>query len=151
MTVQREYAGRRTLVTAAIAEKLRKIDGTGSWLRNISGVVHTRLRFPNEINEFPFVSVTATDETRNYLGGGRRDRYLQVIIRVYVQEEDSLVALDKILEDIETALEGNTKLDYIDRQGNPQQILNIELQQIMTDEGALEPMAIAEMVIKVQY
>ena len=56
-------------------------------------------------------------ETREYQGGGYKDRFLNNY-SYYVKETDAVVALDKLLEDVETVVEENGSLAYIDRQGN---------------------------------
>jgi len=147
----RLYSGRRTLIVEAIVAKLKEIDGTGDFVSKLYDQVVGRLVFPDEIQDWPTVCVTAGVERREYQGGGYRDRYVTITIRVYVQEDDSIIALDKILEDIESVLEGNTKLSYIDRQSVTQEIKNIKVQNIITDEGTLQPLAVGEMVLEVQY
>ena len=59
--------------------------------------------------------------------------------------------LDKLLEDVETVIESNGRLPYIDRQGNQQYTLDIIILSIDTDEGVLEPYGVAEMQISVHY
>lgn len=147
----RLYSGRRSLIVQAIADKLNEIDGTGDFVSNLYEQVITRLVFPDEISSWPTVCVTGGVERREYQGGGYRDRFLTVTARIYVKEEDPTVALDKILEDIESILEGNSRLSYVDRQGVNQQIKDIKVQNILTDEGTLEPLAVGEMVLEVHY
>ena len=72
-------------------------------------------------------------------------------IRVYVQEEDAVDALDKLLEDIETVIEENSALSYTDRQGNSQTTQQITIVSIDTDEGVLEPLGVGEVLIEVRY
>jgi hypothetical protein len=74
-----------------------------------------------------------------------------VTIRVYVQEEDAVDALDKLLEDIETVIEENSALSYTDKQGNSQTTQQITIVSIDTDEGVLEPLGVGEVLIEVRY
>ena len=76
---------------------------------------------------------------------------MSITIRVYVNEENSTEALDSLLEDIETVLEENSRLAYIDKQGNAQHTHQITVVSIDTDEGVLDPYGVAEMFIDVRY
>ena len=90
-------------------------------------------------------------ETREYQGGGYKDRFLSITVRCYVQDEDSVAALDGLLEDVETVLEENSRLPYTDRQGKTQYTQQITIVSIDTDEGVLEPLGVGEMLIEVRY
>ena len=57
----------------------------------------------------------------------------------------------KLLEDIETVLETNARLSYIDNTGNTQYTHEITIVSIDTDEGVLEPLGVGEMLIEVRY
>lgn len=149
--VSRTYTTRRLAIVDALVEKLKDIDGTGRYLTNLWGNVHPRLKFWDEIEEFPAVHLNAGGETRQYQGGGYKDRFLTVTLRCYVNEEDAVAALESLLEDVETVLEENSRLQYIDKTGNPQYTQQITIVSIDTDEGVLEPFGVAEMLIEVRY
>jgi len=149
--MDRVYTTRRTSIVYAIAELLKTIDGTGEFLSNLNRNVFPKLQFWDEIPEMPAVSINAGTEYREYQGGGYKDRYLTVTLRVYVEEEDAAIALDKLIEDIETVLEENSQLQYLDKRGNPCRIHQISITQIVTDEGALEPIGFGEISLLVQY
>jgi hypothetical protein len=68
-----------------------------------------------------------------------------------VQDEDSVKALDELLEDVETVLEENSRLAYTDRKGITQYTQQITIVSIDTDEGVLEPLGVGEMLIEVRY
>ena len=97
----RSFTTRRLGIIAGLVDKLKDIDGTGAYLTNLNENVSPRLKFWDEVEEFPAIHLNAGSETRDYQGGGHKDRYLSVTIRCYVQAEDAVEALDELLEDIE--------------------------------------------------
>ena len=115
---ERSFTTRRQGILSALATKLKEINGTGEFLSNVNDNVSPRLLFWDEVDEFPAVHLNAGSETREYLGGGHKHRFLTVTVRCYVKEDDSVTALDELLEDVETVLETNSRLAYKDRQGN---------------------------------
>jgi hypothetical protein len=147
----RDYTTRRLGIISALVTKLKEIDGTGSFLTNLYDNVSPRLKFWDEVEEFPAVHLNAGSETREYQGGGYKDRFLSVTLRCYVQAEDSVLALDELMEDIETVLEDNSALQYTDRQGATQYTQQITIVSIDTDEGVLEPLGVGEVLIEVRY
>jgi len=149
--VERTYTTRRLSIVNGLVDKLKEIDGTGSYTTNIFQNVSPRLKFWDEVEEFPAVHLNAGSETREYQGGGYKDRFLSVSVRCYVNEEDAVVALEALLEDVETVLEQNSRLAYIDRNGNTQYTQQITIVSIDTDEGVLEPYGVGEMQIEVRY
>jgi len=147
----RDYTTRRLGIINALVTKLKEIDGTGSYLVNVNDNVSPRLKFWDEVEEFPAVHLNAGSETREYQGGGYKDRFLSITVRCYVQAEDSVLALDELLEDVETVLEDNTRLEYTDRTGATQYTHQITVISVDTDEGVLEPLGVGELLIEVQY
>lgn len=148
---QRLYSTRRMAIINALVDKLKGIDGNGGFLTNVYNNVHPRLKFWDEVTEFPALHLNAGSETREYQGGGYRDRFLTVTIRCYVNEEDAVLALEKLLEDVETVIETNSRLTYIDQQGKSQSTHQISIISIDTDEGVLEPLGVGEMLLEVRY
>ena len=116
----RLYTTRRQSIVNSLVEKLKGINGTGNFLTNVYNNVSPRLKFWDEVEDFPSLHLNAGSETRDYQGGGYKDRFLSLSIRAYVKEEDAVEALDKLLEDIETVVETNSRLQYTDRQNNVQ-------------------------------
>jgi hypothetical protein len=148
---ERNYTTRRLAIVDAIVEKLKEIDGTNQYLTNLFNQVSPRLKFWDEVEEFPSVHLNAGSEARVYQGGGYKDRYLNITIRCYVNEEDAVTALEKLMEDVETVLEENSRLAYVERTGNIQHTQQITIVSIDTDEGVLEPFGVGEMTIEVRY
>lgn len=147
----RGFTSRRQSIINALVTKLKTIDGSGSFLSNVYNNVHPRLKFWDEVDEFPSIHLNAGSETREYQGGGHKDRFLSVTVRIYVQEEDAVDALDKLIEDVETVLENNSRLEYTDRAGDTQYTQQITIVSIDTDEGVLEPLGVGELLIEVRY
>ena len=147
----RSFTTRRLGIIAGLVNKLKDIDGSGAFLSNINENVSPRLKFWDEVEEFPAIHLNAGSETREYQGGGHKDRYLSVTIRCYVQAEDAVEALDELLEDVETVIEDNSRLKYKDRNNADQYTQQITIISIDTDEGVLEPLGVAEMLIEVRY
>lgn len=151
MATERNYTSRRQSIVAALVEALKEIDGNGDYESNVYDNVHPRLKFWDEVEEFPAIHMNAGSETREYQGAGYKDRFLSVTIRLYVNEEDAVDALDKLIEDTETVLEKNSRLAYLDKQGNTQYTQQISIVSIDTDEGVLEPYGVGEILIEVRY
>jgi hypothetical protein len=148
---ERTYTTRRHGILAALVTKLKEIDGTGSYLANLNDNVSPRLKFWDEVEEFPAVHLNAGSETREYQGGGHKDRFLSVTVRCYVQAEDAVLALDELLEDVETVLEENSRLAYTDRTDATKYTQQITIISVDTDEGVLEPLGVGEILIEVRY
>lgn len=147
----RLYSTRRTSITRALVDIIKSINGTGDYVSNLSGQVYDKLKYIEDINDFPAVCVIAGSETRNYKTAEYKDRYIGYKILIFVNEENPLTKLDNVLEDIETVLESNGRFAYIDKKGATQYGHDITILNISTDEGALEPIAIGEMSILVHY
>ena len=148
---QRQYTTRRLGIVESLVDLLKDIDGTGEFLSNLDQNVSPRLKFWDEVEEFPALHLNAGSETRQYQGGGHKDRFLSLTIRCYVKEEDSVAALDALLEDVETVLEENSRLRYKDRNNVDQYTQQITVVSIDTDEGVLEPLGVGEIVLEVRY
>ena len=147
----RTYTTRRQGIVNALVTKLKQIDGSGAYHINLSEQVEPRLKFWDEVDEFPAIHLNAGRETRQYLTGGIKNRFLTINLRCYVNEENAVDALDALLEDVETVLEDNSSTTYTDKLGVEQSIQQITIFSIETDEGVLEPLGVGEIIIEVRY
>jgi hypothetical protein len=147
----REYTTRRQGIVNALVSKLKLIDASGAYRTNLSSNVSPRLKFWDEVEDYPAVHLSAGSETREYQLGGYKDRFLSITLRCYVNETDSVLALETLLEDVETVIEDNSRLPYKDKDGLTQYTQQITVISIATDEGVLEPYGVAEMQIEVRY
>ena len=151
MANPRSYASKRHNILEGLVTALKSIDGSGAFLTNLGENVHPRMKFWDEVEEFPAIHLNAGSESRDYQGGGVKDRFLQVTVRCYVNEEDAQVALGALLEDVETVLEKNSRLTYFDSTFTKHSTQQITIISIDTDEGVLEPLGVGEMIIEVRY
>ena len=151
-TGNRSYTTSRSGIITAISDLLKTINGTGEFLTNLYDNVEPRLLFWDEVTDFPAVHINAGQETRLYQGGGYKDRFLSITLRCYVNEENAQEALAALLEDVETVLEDNSPgLTFKNRKGKSENIHQITILNIDTDEGVLEPLGVGEMNIEVRY
>ena len=147
----RVHTTRRSKILDALAEQFKAIDGTGNYKSDLGNNVSPRMQFWDEIDQFPAVHMAAGSETREYYGGGNKWRFLTITVRVYVNSEDPVDELEEILEDLETVLDANPDLTYDEDYGEDSTIALITLVSIDTDEGALAPLGVGEMVLEVRY
>jgi hypothetical protein len=114
--------------------------------------VEPRLRFWDEVGDFPAIQVGAGHETREYEGGVFRFRFLLINIRCYLNDNDYVIlALEELLEDVETVLEDNDPLTYTDSTGLSQSTAKTTILSVDTDEGVLEPLGVGEVIVEIQY
>jgi len=152
MTNNRTYTSRRSNILNALATKLKDIDGSGAFLTDVANNVETRLKFWDEVQDFPAIHLNAGSETRDYQAGGYKDRYLNVTIRCYVSDDtDATEALNLLMEDVETVIEDNSRLRYFDAMNNEYNAQQITVISIVTDEGVLDPLGVGEIEIEVRY
>ena len=149
--MSRTYTTRRQGIVNSLVEKLKGINGTGTFFTDLDNNVIGRLLFWDEVDQFPAIHINAGSETREYQGGGYKDRFLSITLRCYVNTEDAADALDELMEDVETVIEDNSALSYTDKRGASQKTQQITIVSIDTDEGVLEPLGVGEMLIEVRY
>ena len=148
----RRYSSRRRAVVEALALALEtQINGSPPMRTSISSV-ERRLKFWDEVNEFPTIHIGAGSETREYDGGGFRFRFLRITVRCYVSDDNDVInALEELLEDVETVLEDNDPLTYTDSTGASQSTVQTSILTVDTDEGVLEPLGVGEITVEVRY
>lgn len=150
-TQARRYSTRRRAIVEALAEKLENINGQPPFRTAVS-VVERRLKFWDEVTEFPTIHIGAGAETREYDGGGFRFRFLRLTVRCYVSDDhDVIEALEELLEDVETVLEDNDPLTYYDSTGASQSTVQTTIATVDTDEGVLEPLGVGEITCEIRY
>lgn len=147
----RDYTSRRMAIVNALVDKVKLINGNYPYRSNLYNNVESKLLFWDEVQDFPAVHISAGSETREYQGSGYKDRFMTLTIRVYVQEENANLALEKLFEDVETVIEDNSNLSYTDQDGKAQKVHQLTIVSLDTDEGALEPLGVGEIVCEVRY
>ena len=147
----RKHTTRRRAIVEALSEKLEGINGSAPFRTSVARV-ERRLKFWDEVTEFPTIHVGAGAETREYEGAGFRFRFLRITIRCYVSDDDDVIlALEELLEDVERVLEDNDPLGYTDSTGASQSTVQTTIATVDTDEGVLEPLGVGEIVCEIRY
>ena len=137
----------RSKIIDALVVKLKLIDGTGDYESNLFTNVWNKLKFWDEVNDYPYVFLNAGPETREYLPGDFKWGYLSATIRIYVKAEEPEAELEKILSDIERIVDANGTLDY----DNGKKTEDINIMSIHTDEGLLAPIGVGEITLQIMY
>ena len=140
---------RRTSIVKALAEKFKLIDGTGVYKTNLSGNAYPKLKFWDEVQDFPAVYMSPGSESREYLPGNFTWGYLGISVKAYCKGEDSQQLLENLLEDLETSIDQNRVLVYDLTMGY--ETTEILISSITTDEGLLAPYAVGEINLQVRY
>ena len=87
----RKYSSRRRAIVEALAVALEtQINGSPPMRTSVSKV-ERRLKFWDEVNEFPTIHIGAGSETREYDGGGFRFRFLRITVRCYVSDDNDVI------------------------------------------------------------
>jgi hypothetical protein len=141
---------RRTSIVTALAEKFKLINGTGSFKSDLSDNSYPKLKFWDEIQDFPAVYLTPGSELREYMPGDFTWGYLNVSVKVYVRSEsEAQQLLEDLLDDLENVIDANRVLVYdITNNLSTTEIL---IQSITTDEGLLSPYGVGEINLQVRY
>jgi hypothetical protein len=142
---------RRSSIVEALTDKLKTISLANGYATDLGEQAYPKMRFWDEIQEFPCVCLVAGAESIVHQGGGMKDRYLDLTLRAYVNEEDPTLALEKLLEDVEIIIDRNGRLAYVDSSGNTGYTRDIIITYIDTDQGALAPLGVGEMTLQVKY
>jgi hypothetical protein len=143
---------RRTEIVNFLVERLKEIDGdvspydaTYTFNHNIFNNAFRRLKFLDEVNDFPSLYLSAGTEIRNFQSESLTEATLNVIIRVYVYGEDNSQSLaEELLEDIEHII-------YSIGDEPEKGIFDIKIENITSDEGLALPYGIAEIELSVVY
>ena len=146
----RSNTTRRSAILEAMAELFEKIDGGDGYKSDLSGSIEPRMKFWDEVDSFPCLHMASGTETREYYGGGQKWRFLTVTIRIYGNADDPITELEELLEDVETVLDDAGQFDYSTTTGT-QQVTQVTIVSISTDEGALQPLGVGEMIVEIRY
>lgn len=141
---------RRTSIVKALATKFKEIDGTGIYKSNIDSNSYPKLRFWDEVNNFPSIYMAPGQESREYHPAGFAWGFLNISIKVYCKGEESQDELEDLLEDIEKVLDNTNGLVVYD-EDTGDATTEISITSITTDEGLLTPYAVGEINILIRY
>ena len=143
---------RKKIVDALVKELNLRINGVSPYNSNIFNGAEGRLKFLDQIQEYPHICVVAGDETRQYQPDGFKWRFLQIDIRCYINDEsDPQETLALLMEDIERVIDINDILTYDDTVSPNLKTTSLTIISLSTDEGVLTPLGIGEMLVEVRY
>lgn len=143
---------RRTEIVQFLIEHLKEIDGaispydtTYQFNHNLFGNVYRKIKFLDEVNDFPSLYLAAGTEIRNFQSENLTVATLTVTIRSYVYGEDnSQLLADNLVQDIEHVI-------YNIGDNPDKGILDITIENITQDEGLSFPYGVAEVELSVVY
>ena len=138
---------KRTSIVTALAEKFKLINDIAPYQTNLFDNAHPKLKFWDEVQQFPAVYVTPGSEQRDYLPGDFTWGYLNVCVKAYVRGEEPQTELEQLLEDLETVVDLNRVLEYSPGKTTTE----ILVTSITTDEGLLAPYGVGEINLQVRY
>ena len=142
-------SSRRTSILKALAEKFKEIDGTGVYQTNLFNNSYPKLKFWDEINDFPAVYMSPGMEMREYLPADFTWGFLNISIKAYVKGEEPAEELELLLADLEKCIDSSREVVY--DTDNGYSTTEILIQSITTDEGLLAPYGVGEININVRY
>ena len=146
------YRTARRKITDALVEKIKEIDGNHPFNSNVFNNAHSGMVFLDQIQEYPKLCVVPGSETREYQPGEFKWRFLQLDVRVYVEDqEDPQEVLALLMEDIERVIDSNDVLTYDNTVSPNLTTTSLTLQSLSTDEGVLTPLGIGEIAITCRY
>jgi hypothetical protein len=140
---------RRTSIINAITTQLLLINGTAPYKTNIFQNAYPKLKFWDEVEDFPCIYLTPGTELREYHPADFTWGFLGVAVKVYCHGEYSSSQLETLLGDIETCIDLNRQVIYDSI--NKYSTTEILIQSITTDEGLLAPYAVGEINLQVRY
>ena len=143
---------RRTEIINFLVTRLKEIDGEASpfdgsytFNTNLFNNVFRKLKFLDEVNDFPSLYIAAGTEIRDFNSKSLTVATLDVTIRAYVYGEDNSQSLaDDLVQDIEHVI-------YSIGDNSDKGILDITIESISTDEGLAIPYGLAEAQLTVVY
>ena len=145
-------SSRRGNIVDFLVTSLKNINGSTStynnaytYNNNLFDNVYRKLKFLDEVNDFPALYLSAGTENRNFNSLSLTVATLDVTIRAYVYGEDNSQSLaDDMIQDIEHVI-------YSLGDNPDKGILDTTIDSISTDEGLAAPYGIAEVELTVVY
>mgnify|MGYP003508046286 FL=1 len=142
-------SSRRTSILKALVAKINDaLDGT-QYTTNLYSNGHSKLKFWDEVNQFPALYSSPGSEQREYMPGNFTWGYLGISLKLYCKGENSSEELEQFLGDVESVVDANRVLVY--DTANNYETTEILVSSITTDEGLLAPYAVGEINLQVRY
>lgn len=140
---------KRSKITKALVDLVNNNLNSIDYPSNIYSNAHNKLKFWDEVNDFPYISIVAGGENRQYLPANFVWGFLEIVIRIYVEDENPQEVLEDFLGDVEALLDANNNLVYDSDTGDTTELISIL--SINTDQGLFAPKGVGEVVIQIQY
>ena len=145
-------SSRRGNIVDFLVTSLKNIDGSTStynnaytYNNNLFDNVYRKLKFLDEVNDFPALYLSAGTENRNFNSLSLTVATLDVTIRAYVYGEDNSQSLaDDLIQDIEHVI-------YSLGDNPDKGVQDIIIDSITVDEGLVEPYGLAEVILQIAY
>lgn len=137
----------RADIKSTLVTKLKEISGSAPYISNLYKNVLGKLKYWDEVSDFPFVCVTAGRENREYLPGNFKWGLLEIKMWVYVSGDSSEKLIEDIFTDIELLVDNNQELEYSTGKFTE----DIRIISLFTDEGLMEPLRIGEILLQIRY
>lgn len=145
-------ASRRKEIIEFIVTQLKEIDGavsgfdaTYTYNTNVFNNVFRKLKFLDEVNDFPSIYVSAGTENRDFNSQNLTTATLDATIRIYIYgEDDAQSQVDNLLQDVEHVI-------YSLGDNSDKGILDITISNISTDEGLVTPYGLGEIELEISY
>lgn len=139
---------RRTSILSTLTEKFKLLNGT-QYSSNISNNSYPKLKFWDQVADFPSIYASPGTELREYHPGSFKWGYLGIALKLYCKGENSTEELEQLLADVEDIIDANNVLVYDTI--NNYETTEISIVSITTDEGLLAPYAVGEINLQVRY
>lgn len=140
---------RTSIINALVAKFNEAITGTAPYKTNIANNCYGKLRFWDEVTDFPSIFITPGSEMREYLPSNFTWGFLAISVKIYVRGEEPQMELEALLEDVERCVDANRVLVYDSETGDD--TTEILITSITTDEGLLAPYGVGEINLQVRY
>jgi len=143
------FSRRRNIINSVVNElkningSVSSYDGSYTYTTSVNNKVFRRVKFLDEVNDFPSVYLQADQEVRDYQTYEFTIGLLPIIIRCYVHSSTAQQDLENLFVDIEHVID-NFPINQYD-------ILDITIDSISSDNGLIEPFGIGEIEISVLY
>ena len=143
---------RRTDIIDLLVSQLKEIDGAESsfdsdytynvnWYNN----VERKIKFLDEVNDFPSVYIAAGTEIRDFNSQSLTTATLDATIRAYVfSDDESQDKIDDLIQDIEHVI-------YRIGDNSDKGIQENSISNISVDEGLFTPFGLGEIEITIDY
>lgn len=141
-------ANRRTQIVEALVDLFKThLNGESPYTTNVFENVKARQIFWDEVTDYPSICVYAGTETREYHPGGFKWGFLEINIRIYVDDEDAKDRIEEVFDDIEHILDANNTLVV----SGTELCTDIRILSLADDEGVLNPLGVGEILLETRY